>query len=121
VLASRNGTRELDCDAFFTRPYTNARSPGELVVEVRIPVLQRDQGWAFEEVAPSYTAHAMVAVSAVADTGGIRAAVAGVPRSPRVVSDPDELADVADPYRRAVAADLVQRVSAQALERVAAA
>ena len=121
LLASRDGTRELDCDAFFTRPYTNARSPDELVVEVRIPVLQRDQGWAFEEVAPSYTAHAIVAVSAVADAGGIRAAVAGVPGSPRVVSHPAELADVADPYRRAVAADLVQRVSAQALERVAAA
>jgi hypothetical protein len=38
-----------------------------------------------------------------------------------VVSHPGELVDVADPYRRAVAADLVQRVSAQALERVAAA
>jgi aerobic carbon-monoxide dehydrogenase medium subunit len=120
-LASRVGTRELDCNAFFTRPYTNARSPDELVVEVRIPALQRDQGWAFEEVAPSYTAHAIVAVSAVADAGGIRAAVAGVPRSPRVVSHPGELDDVADPYRRAVAADLVRRVSAQALEMVAAA
>ena len=121
LLASRKATRELDCDAFFTRPYTNARSPDELVVEVRIPALQRDQGWAFEEVAPSYTAHAIVAVSAVADAGGIRAAVAGVPGSPRVVRHPAELADVTDPYRRAIAANLVQRVSAQALERVAAA
>jgi len=121
VLASRDGTRELDCDAFFTRPYTNARSPGELVVEVRIPVLQRDQGWAFEEVAPSYAAQAIVAVSAVADAGGVRAAVAGIAGSPRVVSHPGELADVEDPYRRAVAADLVQRVSARALERAAAA
>lgn len=121
VLASRDGTRELDCDAFFTMPYTNARTPGELVVEVRIPVLRRDQGWAFEEVAPSYTAHAIVAVSAVAGAGGgVRAAVAGVAGSPRVVSHPGELADVADPYRRAVAVDLVQRVSAQALERVSA-
>ena len=121
VLASRDGTRELDCDAFFTRPYTNARNPGELVVEVRIPVLRRDQGWAFEEVAPSYAAQAFVAVSAVADAGGVRAAVAGIAGSPRVVSHPGELVDVEDPYRRAVAADLVQRVSARALERAAAA
>ena len=121
VLASLDGTRELDCDAFFTMPYTNARTPGELVVEVRIPVLRRDQSWAFEEVAPSYTAHAIVAVSVVADAGGgVSAAVAGVAGRPRVVSHPDELADVTDPYRRALAADLVQRASAHALERVAA-
>jgi carbon-monoxide dehydrogenase medium subunit len=121
VLASVDGTRELDAGAFFIRPFTNARAPAELVVEVRIPALRGDQGWAFEELAPSYTAHAILAVSAVADAGGVRAAVAGVPGSPRLVSHPDDLAEVADPYHRAAAGDLVQRVSAQALERMAAA
>ena len=121
VLASVDGTRELEADAFFVRPFTNARAPGELVVEVRIPALRDDQGWAFDELAPSYTAHAILAVSAVADAGGVRAAVAGVPGSPRLVSHPDDLANVADPYQRAAASDLVRRVSAQALERMAAA
>jgi aerobic carbon-monoxide dehydrogenase medium subunit len=121
VLASVDGTRELDARAFFVRPYTNARAAGELLVEVRIPALRDDQGWAFEELAPSYTAHAILAVSAVADAGGVRAAVAGVPGSPRLVSHPDDLADVADPHHRAAAGDLVRRVSAQALERMTAA
>jgi aerobic carbon-monoxide dehydrogenase medium subunit len=121
VLASVDGTRELDADAFFVRPFTNARAAGELLVEVRIPALRDDQGWAFDELAPSYTAHAILAVSAVADAGGVRAAVAGVPGSPRLVSHPDDLANVADPYHRAAAGDLVRRVSAQALERMTAA
>jgi aerobic carbon-monoxide dehydrogenase medium subunit len=121
VLASVDGTRELDADAFFVRPFTNARAAGELLVEVRIPALRDDQGWAFDELAPSYTAHAILAVSAVADAGGVRAAVAGVPGSPRLVSHPDDLANVADPYHRAAACDLVRRVSAQALERMTAA
>jgi aerobic carbon-monoxide dehydrogenase medium subunit len=121
VLESADGIRELDAEAFFVRPYTNARASGELVVEVRIPALRADQGWGFEELAPSFTAHAILAVSAVAGGGSVRAAVAGVPGSPRVVSGPDDLADVADPHHRAAATDMVRRVSARALEGITAA
>jgi carbon-monoxide dehydrogenase medium subunit len=118
VLESVAARRELKPDEFFVMPYTNARRPNELVVEVRIPRLRDDQGWAFEELATSFTAHAIIAVSAVADADGIRAAVAGLSGSPRVVGHPEDLADVADPYRRAVAADVVQRVSVRALGRI---
>jgi carbon-monoxide dehydrogenase medium subunit len=121
VLRSRAGTRELGAAEFFIGPYTTGRLPGELVAEVRFPALRDGQGWAFDELAWSFTAHPVVAVSAVTELGHVRAAVAGVPGSPLVVSGAGDLAGVEDPYRRAVAADMVQRVAARALERGAAA
>jgi len=116
VLRSRDGSRELRAEEFFAGPYTTGRLPGELVYEVRIPALGHGQGWVFDELSSSYTAHPIVAVSAVTDGDGLRAAVAGVDGSPRVVSDAGELADVDDPHRRAVAIDMVQR-AARALGR----
>jgi carbon-monoxide dehydrogenase medium subunit len=117
VLTSAAGSRAVGAAEFFLGPYMTGRLPGELVTEVRIPALRPGQGWAFEELSWSFTAHPIVAVSAVVGGDAVRAAVAGVEGAPRMVSDAAELADVEDPHRRAAAADLVRRATARALER----
>jgi aerobic carbon-monoxide dehydrogenase medium subunit len=117
VLTSAGGSRAVGAGEFFLGPYMTGRLPGELLTEVRIPALGPGRGWAFEELSWSFTAHPIVAVSAVAGPDGVRAAVAGVEGTPRVVSDAAELADVDDPHRRAAAADLVRRTMARAVER----
>ena len=121
VLAGPDGTRQLAAAEFFLGPYQTACAPGELMVEVRIPPLEPGQGWAFEELAPTFTAHPIVAVSAVADAAGVRAAVAGIDGSPRVVTHTDELAGVEDDHRWAVAVELLRRASSRALQRAGAA
>ena len=117
VLASAGGTRAVDAAAFFLGPYATSRLPDELVTEVRIPAMPSGQGWAFEELSWSFTAHPIVAVSAVVTGDGVRAAVAGIDGAPRVVMDADDLAGVGDPHRRSAATDLVRRATALAFER----
>jgi CO/xanthine dehydrogenase FAD-binding subunit len=119
VLASRRGTRELPAAGFFLGPHTTAREPDELLVEVRVPALAQGTGWAFEELAWSFTAHPIVAVAAVADAAGVRAAVSGVSGSPRLVASADDLAGMGDGFRRSAAADLVRRTVERATARAA--
>ncbi|HYX83961.1 MAG TPA: FAD binding domain-containing protein [Gaiellales bacterium] len=119
VLASRRGTRELPATEFFLGPHVTAREPDELLVEVRVPAFARSTGWAFEELAWSFTAHPIVAVAAVADSAGVRVAVSGVSGTPRLIATAADLADVADGFRRSAAADLVRRTREQAVARAA--
>ncbi len=120
VLAGRRGTRELPASEFFSGPHTTAREPDELLVEVRIPALAPGTGWAFEELAWSFTAHPIVAVAAVADAAGLRAAVSGISGSPVLVDEPpDDLASAADGFRRSAASDLVRRTVELAAARAA--
>jgi 2-furoyl-CoA dehydrogenase FAD binding subunit len=109
VLASRRGTRELPAAEFFSGPHVTARESDELLVEVRVPAFAPGTGWAFEELAWSFTAHPIVAVAAVADAAGVRVAVSGVAGSPLLTGPGDDLAAVADGFRRSAAGDLVRR------------
>jgi carbon-monoxide dehydrogenase medium subunit len=120
VLAARRGTRELPAADFFSGPHMTAREPDELVTEVRVPAFAPGTGWAFEELAWSFTAHPIVAVAAVAGAGGVRVAASGISGSPVLVAGPeDDLAGVADDFRRSAAGDLVRRAVARATARAA--
>ena len=50
VLRRGGETRTLPASEFFVAPFTTARLPGELVTEVRLPVLPPEFGWAFLEL-----------------------------------------------------------------------
>jgi CO/xanthine dehydrogenase FAD-binding subunit len=119
VLASRRGTRALAAADFFAGPHMTAREPDELVVEVRVPPLAPGTGWAFEELAWSFTAHPIVAVAAVAYTSGVRVGVSGVAGSPLVTSPDGDLAAVATDFRRSAAGDLIRRTAERAAARAA--
>jgi CO/xanthine dehydrogenase FAD-binding subunit len=119
VLASRRGTRELPAADFFAGPHMTAREPDELLVEVRVPAFEPGTGWAFEELAWSFTAHPIVAVAAVTGSDGVRVAVSGVAGSPLLTGPDEDLAAVADGFRRSAAGDLIQRTAARATERAA--
>jgi CO/xanthine dehydrogenase FAD-binding subunit len=119
VLASRRGTREVPAADFFTGPHMPGREPDELVVEVRVPEFAPGTGWAFEELAWSFTAHPIVAVAAIADAAGVRVAVSGVSGSPVLAGPEDDLAGVADGFRRSAARELVRRTAEQAAARAA--
>jgi len=119
VLTSKRGTRHLAAAEFFAGPHMTAREPDELVVEVRVPAFGPGTGWAFEELAWSFTAHPIVAVAAVATPSGVRVAVSGVAGSPLVVGPDDDLAAVADGFRRSAAGDLIRRTAQRAAARAA--
>jgi len=120
VLASRRGTREVAAADFFSGPHMTAREPDELLVEVRVPAFAHGTGWAFEELAWSFTAHPIVAVAAVADAASVRAAVSGISGSPILVAGPDDdLAGGSDDFRRSAARDLVRRTVERATARAA--
>jgi CO/xanthine dehydrogenase FAD-binding subunit len=119
ALTSRRGLRQLSAAEFFLGPHLTARSPDELLTEIRLPAFEARTGWAFEEVAWSFTAHPIVAVAAVADGSGLRTAVSGLPRSPRLVAAAADLSDVADAFRRETAAELVRRTGERAAARAA--
>ncbi len=119
VLAGRRGTRQLAAADFFAGPHMTAREPDELVVEVRVPAFAPGTGWAFEELAWSFTAHPIVAAAAVADAAGVRVAVSGVAGSPLVAGPDDDLAAVADDFRRSAAGDLIRRTAKRATARAA--
>jgi aerobic carbon-monoxide dehydrogenase medium subunit len=119
VLASRRGTRALATADFFAGPHMTAREPDELVVEVRVPAFAPGTGWAFEELAWSFTAHPIVAVAAVADAAGVRVAVSGVAGTPLVTGPDGGLEAVADEFRRSAAGDLIRRTAGRATARAA--
>ncbi len=119
VLTSRRGTRALAGTDFFAGPHMTAREPDELVVEVRVPAFAPGTGWAFEELAWSFTAHAIVAVAAVTSAAGVRVAVSGVAGSPLVTGPDGELEAVADDFRRSAAGDLIRRTAERAIARAA--
>jgi 2-furoyl-CoA dehydrogenase FAD binding subunit len=84
VLRSRRGRRTLAAEDFFQGMLMTARAPDELVEEVRYPLAQAGQGYAFDEFAGRHGDFAICAVAAVADADGIRLAVSGVSDRPRM-------------------------------------
>lgn len=63
VLQGRSGRREVAAAKLFQGLFTTAIQPGELLVEVRVPVLPERTGWAFVELARRHGDFALAGVA----------------------------------------------------------
>jgi carbon-monoxide dehydrogenase medium subunit len=99
VLRSVAGTRELPVDEFVLGPYTTAREPDELLVEVRFP--ESPGKCTFFELGRRHNDFAVLAVAAAGDRDGdawssLRIVLAGAEyRATRVDLDDSRLDDAA--------------------------
>ncbi len=62
VVSSSRGERVARIAEFLVAPYTTAKEPDELVVEIRIPADDAGWGWAFDEISRRHHDFALVAV-----------------------------------------------------------
>jgi aerobic carbon-monoxide dehydrogenase medium subunit len=131
VLRSAGGERTLDADDFFVGPFLTSLAPGELLVDVRIPLPPPGSASAYAKVEHPASGFALAGAAALVRPDGSRAvAVAGLGAHAFLLadgSDPedalaaaevfgDEFAD-AD-YRRHLAGVVVRRALASAERRV---
>ncbi len=72
VLQSRNGLRQVPARDFFLGLFTTAVQADEILVEVQLPVAERDQGFAFDEVSRRQGDFAIVGVAAAITVRGGR-------------------------------------------------
>jgi carbon-monoxide dehydrogenase medium subunit len=99
VLRSAAGTRELPVDEFLLGPYTTAREPNELLVEVRFP--ESPGACTFFELGRRHNDFAVLAIAAAGDRDGetwrrLRLVLAGAEyRATRVDLDDSALDDAA--------------------------
>jgi carbon-monoxide dehydrogenase medium subunit len=89
VVAGPGGTREVAAHDFFLMYFTTALRPGEILTEVRVPVLEAGSGYAFMEVARRHGDFALAGVACVLhltpDGGAVndaRLALTGVGMTP---------------------------------------
>lgn len=88
VLQGRSGQREVAAAELFQGLFTTAIQPGELLIEVRVPVLPERTGWAFVELARRHGDFALAGVAStltLAPDGtiaGCRLALTGVGAGP---------------------------------------
>lgn len=93
IVRSKGGQRVLPADKFFVGYLTTALEPGELLVEVRLPVMPPRTGTAFLEVSRRHGDFALVGVAATLtlDEAGLctasAVALTGVGPTPVVVHD----------------------------------
>lgn len=82
----RRGRRErvLSANEFQNGMLSNAAQADEMVVAVRFPVSQPDQGFAFQEIARRHGDFAVVALAAVGSGGRVRLGVGGLADKPTV-------------------------------------
>ena len=90
VLSSREGSRNVHADDFFTGLMSTARTDEELIEAVRFPCQRSGEGYAFREFARRHGDFAIVACAAVAQADGVRLAVGGVADRP-IVCDVGQL------------------------------
>ena len=72
VIRSRTGERVVRAAEFFVGLMTTAVQPGEMLVEVRLPVLAPNSGWAFEEFSRRHGDFAIVGIAAMVTAEGDR-------------------------------------------------
>jgi carbon-monoxide dehydrogenase medium subunit len=65
VAQGQAGRRTIAADEFFQSQLTTTRRPDEIIVEARIPILEPDAGWAFDEVTRRHGDFAIAGVGAV--------------------------------------------------------
>jgi carbon-monoxide dehydrogenase medium subunit len=96
ILASPNGRRTVPAEEFFVASLTSAVEDDEIVVEIRLPGLPQQHGWAFEEVARRAGDFALAAVGVVikAENGIVtesRVGVMGVGDTPMRMYDAETI------------------------------
>lgn len=123
VLAGPHGRRAVGAEEFFQGYMTTARADDELLVEVRLPLMPADAGWAFVEQSRRHGDFALVGVAAVLEReagtdrcAGARLTLTGVGGGPVTMSaavaalvgerfSPQLAAEVAHAVTRAVEPD----------------
>ena len=137
VAKSADGAREIPADDFFLGMFETALEPEELLTSVRFPDLRAGAGVAFRETAERHGDFAIVAVAAIADSGGVTFGLGGAEDRPvirrwdgldatnaadavealaaEIEPQSDPKADAA--YRRRLARLLGRQAVDQALER----
>ena len=129
-IRSRAGSRVLLGEELFRGPLMTALSPDELLVEIEVPPPPAGARMAFVEHAPTHGDFAEAGVAALVAPGDAAAlalfAVGPTPRRAREAeralvagADPREVgalaaAELDDPYRRALFAELVRRAVTEA-------
>jgi carbon-monoxide dehydrogenase medium subunit len=75
-IAGEGGERIVDAADFFVSTLTTALEPGEILIEVRLPMLARGTGWSLLEVSRRHGDFAMAGVAATIalDGGRVRSA-----------------------------------------------
>ena len=90
VAASAKGRREIPAEELFLGPYTTALAPDELLVETIWPVLDEDDGFAFEELAQRGGDFALCMATAHVRASDLRVVVGSVTAVPTVLEvDPE--------------------------------
>jgi aerobic carbon-monoxide dehydrogenase medium subunit len=130
VLRSAAGEREVDAADFFVGPFLTAIAPGELLVEVCIPVPPTGSGSAYAKVEHPASGFALAGAAALVRPDGDHAiAVTGVSTHPFLLPDgeqPEQALAEAEvygdefapaEYRRHLAAVVVRRALERAEER----
>ncbi|MGZ9709338.1 FAD binding domain-containing protein [Glaciimonas sp. GNP009] len=83
VLRSKVGRRVLKAEQFFRGMLMTAIKPGEIVEQVRFPLLQQGARYAFEEVSMRHGDFAIAALAAVVTDAAIELTVGGVADRPQ--------------------------------------
>ncbi|MEE9168158.1 MAG: xanthine dehydrogenase family protein subunit M [bacterium] len=65
LLRSKDDERRLSADEFFIGLFDTAMEPEELLVEISLPAMPPNSGWAFREIARRHGDYALVGVAAV--------------------------------------------------------
>ncbi|HWQ22683.1 MAG TPA: xanthine dehydrogenase family protein subunit M [Gaiellaceae bacterium] len=80
VVRGPGGERTVPAAQFFTGVFQTALGPGEMLVEIRVPKLGENTGWAYEKLSRRAQDWATVAVAAVVErsNGGIARASLGL-------------------------------------------
>lgn len=82
VLRSRAGRRVVKADDFFQGMLQTALRPGEIVEEVRFPLIQQGARYAFQEVSMRHGDFAIVALAAVVNGDSVELTAGGVADRP---------------------------------------
>lgn len=78
VLTSPTGTREVAADDFFTDVFTTALEPGEMLTEIRLPVIAAGSGAAYEKNPDPASGYAIVGIAVQLQVSGGRVTAARV-------------------------------------------
>jgi 2-furoyl-CoA dehydrogenase FAD binding subunit len=89
-LRAQKRRRDVAAADFFSGMMATARADDELIDGVSIPTTRLATGYAFREVARRHGDFAIVACAAIAGTGNVRLAVAGVADRPTALSLPSD-------------------------------
>jgi CO/xanthine dehydrogenase FAD-binding subunit len=89
TVQHHTGPRDIPARDFFRGALTTALAPGELLVEVALPVAPLGTRTAFREVARRHGDFAIVAVAAQADARGVTAAIGGLADRPLATTAPN--------------------------------